>query len=89
MDRIMLIMQREWKKPKRWTNMKTYREVRIEKNAQVNSLNRQDVALLRMNDKGSSEEGCGEGIINSGLIMLSLSWTSVDTSRWNFSLDKK
>lgn len=68
--------------------MKTYREVRIEKNAQVNSLNRQDVLLLRINDKRSSEEGCGEGI-SSGLIMLSLNWTSVDTSGWNFSLGKK
>lgn len=29
----------------------TYREVRIEKNAQVNSLKRQDVVLLRMKTK--------------------------------------
>lgn len=60
--------------------MKTYREVRIEKSAQVNSSNTQDVVLLRKNDKGSSEEGCGQGIINSGLIMLSLIWTFMDTS---------
>lgn len=47
------------------------------------------MVLLRMNDKGSTEDGCGERIINTVLIMLSLCWTSIVISGGNLNLDTK